>query len=63
MIVRRQRWGYILFLPLVGFIAGAVLLSKNEEYKKEAGKTCLLVGGVSSVINIISIGIIRSGML
>ena len=37
-------------IPLVGFILGAILLSKDDEEEKSAGKTVIILGIVSIVI-------------
>lgn len=39
-----------LLIPLVGFILGSILLGKDDEYKKSKGKTCIILGIVSTVI-------------
>lgn len=40
-------------IPLVGFILGAILLSKNDEEEKSAGKTVIILGIISIVIGTI----------
>ena len=40
-------------IPLVGFILGAILLSKDDEDEKSAGKTVIILGIVSIVIGTI----------
>ena len=40
-------------IPLVGFILGAILLSKDDEEEKSVGKTCIILGIVSVVIGVI----------
>lgn len=41
-------------IPLVGFILGACLLSKDDENDKSTGKTCIIIGIISMLISIIS---------
>ncbi len=40
-------------IPLVGYILGAILLSKDSEEEKHVGKTCIILGIVSAVISVI----------
>ena len=40
-------------IPLVGFILGAILLSKDDDEQKSVGKTCIILGIVSVVIGVI----------
>ena len=40
-------------IPLVGFILGAILLSKDDEEEKSVGKTVIILGIVSIVIGTI----------
>lgn len=40
-------------IPLVGFILGAILLSKDEDEEKSVGKICIILGIISVVIGII----------
>ena len=40
-------------IPLVGFILGAILLSKDDEEEKSAGKTVIILGIISIVIGTI----------
>ena len=51
---------YILsfFIPLAGFIVGAIYASKNEKHYKHVGKNCLIF----SVINII-LGLVMAVLL
>lgn len=39
-----------LIIPLVGFVAGAVLLANDEDYKKESGKVCIIIGIISTLL-------------
>lgn len=45
---------YILsfFIPIVGIIVGAIYRTKPEDEYKEVGKTCIVLGIVSFVINV-----------
>ena len=40
-------------VPLVGFILGAILLSKDDEEQRQVGKECIVLGLFSSIIAII----------
>ena len=40
-------------VPLVGFILGAILLSKDDEEQKQVGKECIILGIFSCTIAII----------
>lgn len=40
-------------IPLVGFILGAILLSKEYDEEKSVGKTCIILGIISVVISVI----------
>jgi hypothetical protein len=48
---------YILsfFIPLAGFIVGAIYSSKEEEHYKHVGKNCLKVSTLNVVIGIITV--------
>lgn len=37
-------------IPLVGFILGAILLGKDDDDEKSAGKSCIMIGLVSIVV-------------
>ena len=52
---RSYTFQYIIsfLIPLVGFILGAILLSKDDEEEKTAGKTVIILGIVSIVIGTI----------
>ena len=41
-------------IPLVGFILGAILLSKEDDEKVAVGKHCIIIGIVSIVIYVIT---------
>ena len=45
-------------IPLVGFILGAILLSKDNEEEKQVGKSCIILGIVAVVISTIIIVLI-----
>lgn len=45
-------------IPLVGFILGAILLSKDNEEEKSVGKSCIILGIVAVIINTIIIVLI-----
>ena len=45
-------------IPIVGYVLGAILLSKNDEMEKTAGKNCIILGLVSSVISVVATVII-----
>lgn len=40
-------------IPIIGYILGAILLSKDSEDEKSVGKTCIILGIVSAVISVI----------
>lgn len=37
-------------IPLVGIIAGAINLTKDDPYQKSAGKTCILLGVLGPIV-------------
>lgn len=39
-------------IPLVGFILGAIQLSKNDDEERSKGKTCIVLGIISVIISI-----------
>ena len=45
-------------IPLVGFILGAILLGKDCDEEKSAGKTCIILGIVSILVNAVLIGVL-----
>ena len=45
-------------IPLVGFILGAILLSKENEEEKAVGKSCIILGIIAVVISTIIIVLI-----
>ena len=51
---------YILsfFIPLAGFIVGAIYASKNEEHYKHVGKTCLIFSVLNIALGFIMIAVI-----
>lgn len=40
-------------IPLIGFILGAILLSKESEEERELGKACIILGIISIVISML----------
>ena len=40
-------------IPLVGFILGAILLSKEDVDEKEEGKTCIVLGICSMIVSML----------
>ena len=52
---RSYTFQYVIsfLIPLVGFILGAILLSKDDEEEKSAGKTVIVLGVISIVIGTI----------
>ncbi len=51
---------YILsfFIPLAGFIVGAIYASKDEEHYKHVGKNCLIFSVINIVLGFIMIAAI-----
>ena len=45
------------FIPLVGFILGAVMLGNENEERQSAGKACIIIGVISIIITAIIYGI------
>lgn len=45
-------------VPLVGFILGAILLSKDSNDEKSKGKTCIIIGIVAMLIYIIMVSVL-----
>ena len=54
---------YILsfFIPLAGFIVGAIYASKDEEHYKHVGKNCLIFSVLNIVLGFIMIAVILTG--
>ena len=54
---------YILsfFIPLAGFIVGAIYASKDEEHYKQVGKNCLIFSVMNIVLGFIMIALILAG--
>ena len=54
---------YILsfFIPLAGFIVGAIYASKDEEHYKQVGKNCLIFSVMNIVLGFIMIAVILAG--
>jgi heme/copper-type cytochrome/quinol oxidase subunit 2 len=54
---------YILsfFIPLAGFIVGAIYASKDEEHYKHVGKNCLIFSVLNIVLGFIMIAVILAG--
>lgn len=44
---------FSFIIPLIGFILGAILLSKDDDSKKSSGKTCTVLAFVSIVISLL----------
>lgn len=57
---RSYTFQYIIsfLIPLVGFILGAILLSKDNDEEKSIGKTCIILGIIATVISSIIIFLI-----
>ena len=53
---------YVLsfFIPLAGFIVGALYASKDEEHYKHVGKNCLKVSTLNIVLGIVTVAILFS---
>lgn len=47
------RYVISFLIPLVGYILGAILLSKDSEEEKSVGQNCIILGIVSAVIAVI----------
>ena len=44
------RYVISFLIPLVGYIMGAILLSKDNETDKTIGKKCIIIGIVSAIV-------------
>ncbi len=44
---------FSFLIPIIGFILGAILLSKDDDNEKSAGKTCIILGLLSTIISVI----------
>jgi Na+-driven multidrug efflux pump len=55
---------YILsfFIPLAGFIVGAIYASKDEEHYKYIGKNCLIFSVLNIVLDVIIIAVMLGSM-
>ena len=55
---------YILsfFIPLAGFIVGAIYVSKDKEHYKHVGKNCLIFSVINIVLGFIMIAAILGSM-
>ena len=55
---------YILsfFIPLAGFIVGAIYASKDEEHYKYIGKNCLIFSVLNIVLGFIIIAVMLGSM-
>ena len=55
---------YILsfFIPLAGFIVGAIYASKEEEHYKHVGKNCLILSVINIILGFIMIVAILDSM-
>ena len=53
---------YILsfFIPLAGFIVGAIYASKDEEHYKHIGKNCLIFSVLNIVLGVVTVAILFS---
>ena len=53
---------YILsfFIPLAGFIVGAIYASKEEEHYKHVGKNCLIFSVINIVLGVVTVAILFS---
>ena len=47
------RYVISFLIPLIGYILGAILLSKDSAEEKDVGKNCIILGIVSAVIGIV----------
>ena len=58
----RQSYGFqyvfSFLIPLIGFILGAILLSKDNETERSVGKTCIVLGVISTIISAVIVGVI-----
>jgi len=43
-------YGFSLFIPLAGFILGAVYISKGDPESKSLGRACLIIAVVSTLL-------------
>ena len=50
------------FIPLAGFIVGAIYASKDEEHYKHVGKNCLIFSVMNIVLGFITIAAILGSM-
>lgn len=41
-------------IPIVGYILGAILLSKEDSDEKSVGKSCIVLGIVSTIISVVA---------
>ncbi len=57
-------FGYVIsfLIPLVGYILGAILLSKDNTFDKSVGKNCIILGIISSIIGGIATAIFLSSI-
>ena len=55
---------YILsfFIPLAGFIVGAIYASKDEEHYKHVGKNCLIISVMNIILGFITIAVMLGSM-
>lgn len=53
--IKHQSYGFqyvfSFLIPLIGFILGAILLSKDNEKEKSVGKACIVLGVISTIIS------------
>ena len=48
------RYIFSFLIPFIGYILGAVLLSKDDETEKTVGKNCIILGIISAVIGVVA---------
>ena len=56
------RYVISFLIPLVGYILGAILLSKDNAADKSVGKNCIILGIVSAIIGGVITAIFVSSM-
>ncbi len=48
------RYVISFLIPLIGYILGAILLSKDSEEERSVGQSCIILGIVSTIIGVIA---------
>jgi len=48
------RYIFSFIIPIIGYILGAILLSKDDETAKNAGKNCIVLGIISTVLGVVA---------